>query len=75
MSGHHNLTIYTSNDPGAGWCKNCRDGEYITGTKVFKEGAYICYSNSVPVKERCDGHLPARKKEALEGAKELRKNE
>ncbi len=58
MSGHFGLTIYSSDDTGAVWCKNCFNGEYILGTFIFKEGAYVCYGKSVPTTDGCKGHRP-----------------
>lgn len=56
MSGHHSIRIYTSDDPGAVWCKNCLNGEYIVGTYNFREGAYVCYCDGIPTKNKCGNY-------------------
>ncbi len=61
MSGHHNLRIYTADDSGAVWCKDCLNGEYIVGSRVFEEGAYVCYCGGIPTKEKCGDYCRPKK--------------
>jgi len=54
MAGFHNKRIYTEGDNP--WCKTCLHGERIVGEKLLKNGAYVCYCGSIPIKEKCDGY-------------------
>ena len=60
MSGHHNLRIYTEDDNP--WCKNCLNSERIVGDFVFAHGAYICFCDGVPTKDRCKGYIKRKNK-------------
>jgi hypothetical protein len=52
--GIHNKRIYTEGDNP--WCKTCINGEKIVGEDLLKSGAYICYCDGIPTKEKCDNY-------------------
>jgi hypothetical protein len=54
MTGLHNIRAYTVDDNP--WCDTCLNGEKITGTRIFKEGGYICLCSCIPTEGKCDGY-------------------
>lgn len=56
MAGFHNTRIYTKGDNP--WCEGCMNGEKIKGSRIFKEGAVVCFCGAIPTNVRCDCYAP-----------------